>query len=294
MSSRRRILLTIGISIAVAIVAMVITACGTSSPGSSPSATSSPAANLQLVTPGILTIGSTFPYPPFVYTNSSGQLTGWGVEELAAVAQHMGLKAVWVNTDFSTIFTALAHNRFDLVGPGITAYARAGTPAYQTVQQREQVVDFAEPYMSVEQALTVDETKTPGIRSVNDLKKGQKVAVQSATSAQYLAQQILTPKGVSVVVFPDSTSLFQALKVGQVVAVLYDSPTSTYAVQNSPQLKIVQRINTGEEYACAFPKNRPALLAAFNAAVTATFKDGTYARLLHKYFPGEPVPPYAK
>jgi polar amino acid transport system substrate-binding protein len=291
MNSRRCILFAIVVAVAVVTVSMVLTACGSSS--KSTSSTNSPGADLQTVTSGVLTIGSTYPYPPFVYNDSSGNLTGWGVEELAAVAEHMGLKAVWVNTDFSTIFTALAHNRFDLVGPGITAYANPGTPAYNTVQQRMKVVTFAEPYMDIQQALTVNVAKTPDILSVDNLTKGDKVAVQAATSAQYLGEQILTPKGVSLVTFPESPQMFQALKVGQVKAVLYDSPTSVYVVGTSPELKIVQRISTGEEYACAFAKNRPALLAAFNVAVTATFKDGTYARILEKYFPGEPVPSYA-
>lgn len=292
MSSRRRILFSIGLAVAVVTVSLVLTACG-SSKSATATNSSSPSANLQLVTPGVLTIGSTWPYPPFVYNDSSGNLTGWGVEELAAVAEHMGLKAVWVNTDFSTIFTALAHNRFDLVGPGITAYANVGTPAYQTVQQRLKVISFAEPYMEVQQALIVNVAKTPDIQSVDNLKKGDRVAVQSATSGAYLGEQLLTPKGVSLVTFPEAPQMYQALKVGQVVAVLNDSPVSDYAVRSLPGLAIVQRIVTGEKYACAFPQNRPDLLAAFNAAVTATFKDGSYARILHKYFPGEPVPSYA-
>lgn len=293
MSSRRRIWFSIGLAVAVVTASVVLTACGSSK---SASATNSPSqgANLQVVTPGVLTIGSTWPYPPFVYNDSSGNLTGWGVEELAAVAQYMGLKAVWVNTDFTTIFIALAHNRFDLVGPGITAYANPGTPAYQTVQDRKKVVTFAEPYMEVKQALTVNVAKTPDIQSVDDLKKGQRVAVQAATSGAYLAEQLLKPKGVTLVTFPEAPLMFQSLKVGQVVATFNDSPVSDYATRNLPGLKIVQRLDTGEKYACSFAKNRPDLLAAFNAAVTATFKDGTYARILHKYFPGEPVPAYAQ
>ncbi len=103
---------------------------------------------------GELQIGSDIPYPPFEF-NKSGALTGFDVELMNAVAKQICLKPVWINSNFNTIFTSLASNRFDTVASAVTAYAPKGSPAYTTTQQRAQIVNFSKPYYDSLQSFTV-------------------------------------------------------------------------------------------------------------------------------------------
>jgi polar amino acid transport system substrate-binding protein len=127
-----------------------------------PASAASPAASptcpsLKTLTNGQLTIGSDIPYPPFEF-NQQGKLTGFDVELMDAVAQQLCLKPVWVNSNFNTIFTSLAANKFDTVASAVTAYAPQGSPAYATTQQRAQIVAFSVPYYDSLQSLTVKKT----------------------------------------------------------------------------------------------------------------------------------------
>lgn len=106
---------------------------------------------------GTISIGSDIPYPPFEF-NKSGQLTGFDVELMNAIAAQLCLKPSWVNSNFNTIFTSLAANKFDVVASAVTAYAPQGSPAYQTTQQRAQIVAFTDPYYDSLQSLTVKNT----------------------------------------------------------------------------------------------------------------------------------------
>ncbi len=120
--------------------------------------TGSPAAggcpDVQTLKPGTLEIGSDIPYPPFEFTKA-GELTGFDVELMDAVAKKLCLKPEWINQNFNTIFTALSVNKFDTIASAVTAYAPQGSPAYKTTQQRAQIVAFTEPYYDSLQSLTV-------------------------------------------------------------------------------------------------------------------------------------------
>ncbi|HVF52113.1 MAG TPA: transporter substrate-binding domain-containing protein, partial [Actinomycetota bacterium] len=108
-----------------------------------------PAGDYTLITEGTLTVGSDIPYPPFEF-EEGGELTGFDVELVRAVAEHMGLENpddAWISTDFDTIFQQLAgNNKFDIVVAAVTGYAPEGSPASETVADRNEVIDFTTPY----------------------------------------------------------------------------------------------------------------------------------------------------
>src|SRR2546423_11563974 len=134
-----------------AVVALAAAGCGGG--GSNKSSTNGAAAQFKLVRSGTLTIASDIPFPPFEFHNGK-VLTGFDVTLMDAIARNIGLRPKWVNTDFDTIFTALATGKFDVVAAAITAYAPKGSPAYTKVQQRRQIVAFSKPYYNSLQSLT--------------------------------------------------------------------------------------------------------------------------------------------
>jgi polar amino acid transport system substrate-binding protein len=277
--------------LAAVMVAAALGAAGCGGGGGGTTSKTAAAPQYKLVTPGVLTIASDIPYPPFEFHKGKA-LTGFDVALMDDIAKRVKLRTKWVNTDFDTIFTALATGRFDLVAAAVTAYAPKGSPAYTKVQQRRQIVAFSKPYYDSLQSLTINQRKTPNVTSVAQLK-GLRAAVQTATTGAFWAEEKLKPVGVKLVSFSKAPDMYAALDAGNVDGVINDLPVSQDAVKTKHDLKVVLQINTGEQYAFAVAKDNKALLDATNKAFDGLVKDGTYKKVFEQYFPGQKPPAYA-
>jgi polar amino acid transport system substrate-binding protein len=296
MFKARRILMIVSLAL---VSALVFAACGEDEEPAAPSGggeSSAPAGgDYTLVADGHLTVGSDIPYPPFEFNDDSGALTGFDVEVTRAIAERLGLENTdddWLSVNFDTIFTQLQRtSRFDIIVAAVTGYAPEGSPAGDTVADRNTHVDFTVPYYPSLQSLAVDVSANPDIKSVDDLPDGARVAVQSGTTGAFYAQENLTSS--DLVSFPKAPGMYQALEAGQVVAVFNDLPVSLDAISEKPDLQVVEQVETGEEYAIAVNKENTALLTAINDALQEIFDDGTYAGIFRKYFPDQDLPDYA-
>ncbi len=254
---------------------------GTSSGGASTSTSASASASVaapETLEAGTLQVASCLDYKPFEYYQGQ-KLTGFDVEMTEAIAAKLGLQVKWVKANFDTIFTAVAANQFDMVAAASTI-----------TKERQQVVNFSDPYYPSLQSLTVNTTKTPDITSTDALTSSDTVAVQKGTTGQDWAEANLGTKGVQIRTFDLAPDMFTALEAGQITGTINDAPASAAEVESRPDLTVVQQIDTNENYGFAFSKSNPSLLAAVNQALADLVADGTYAQIFGKYFPGVDVP----
>jgi polar amino acid transport system substrate-binding protein len=273
--------------IAVALIGTILAACGNNnapSSGGSSTPSSSVLPNLpafKTLHSGVLTVGSCLDYSPFEFTDpKSGELTGFDIDMIDAIAARMGLKVTWIKANFNTIFTALAANKFDSVAAASTI-----TP------DRLQTVDFTDPYFDSDQSLTVNTNKTPSIKTTDDLKKGDVVGVQKGTTGHDWAVAHLQPKGVVIKSYINAPDAFTDLEAGQIVGVVNDQGSSIAEAAKRPGEKVVQLIVTVEHYGFAVSKDNPELLAAMNLALKDVMSSGEYKTIFKKWFPNNPVPP---
>src|SRR5512142_535447 len=63
----------------------------------------------------VLTVGTEGVYAPFTFTDEKGQLTGYDVEVVKALAARAGLEARFVPTPWDGIFLGLESRKFDLI-----------------------------------------------------------------------------------------------------------------------------------------------------------------------------------
>ena len=259
------------------VIALVAAACGdddggTTTSATSPSSTTTEAPALTQ-TPGVLTVGSDVPYPPFEDFDTTGNVIGFDADLINEIASRLGLTVEWVDTDFDTIFTQLATGRFDVVASATTI-----TP------ERAQQVNFTDTYYNSQQALTVNMTLTPAIQTVDDLVAGDTVGVQTGTTGADWATANLAPKGIEVREFVAVADAYNAVEAGQVVGVVSDEPSAVSEVANRAGLKIVQAIDTDEHYGIGVDPARTELLAAINAAFADMLADGTYQTIYDAWF----------
>jgi ABC-type amino acid transport substrate-binding protein len=228
---------------------------------------------------GILSVGSCLDYPPFE-TVRGGNEVGFDVDMVEEIASRLGLEVEWVRANFDTIFTAVAGGQFDMVAAASTI-----TP------EREQTVDFSDPYFNSRQALVVNVDETPDLTSTDQLQEGDVVGVQRGTTGLAWARENLEPNGIELQTFTSATDGLRALEGGGMTAFIADEPFVGEAIADLPSLQVVQGIDTDEKYGFAFSPENPELTEAVNIVLGEMIADGTYATIFEKWFPGVEVPP---
>jgi polar amino acid transport system substrate-binding protein len=188
------------------------------------------------------------------------------------IAENLGVEPEYQDTSFDTIFRDTAQGQFD-----IAAAASTITP------ERQQQVNFSDPYYEAQQALLVPEGSD--IASVADLG-GATVGAQDATTGEAYAND--ETDAAEVRGFPEGPDAVAAVTTGQVDAAIIDQPVAVDAVEKQGGVEIVEEIPTNELYGFAMSKNNTALLDAVNGALQDMKDDGTLADLYEQYFQIEP------
>ncbi len=255
-------------ALALSVGVLFAAGCGSSDSSTTGSDTGGGAGgDLGLQSSGKLLVGSDIPFPPFEQ-GTSPNYTGFDIDVVNEVAKKLGLDVTYQDTGFGEIFVNLSQGQFDMVASATTI-----TP------ERQQTVDFSDPYYEAQQALVV----LPGsdIKTVDDLD-GKTVGVQDGTTGEAFVNDETSAGGVQA--YPQGPDAINALKSGQVDAVVIDQPVAQDAVKKSGGVEIATPIPTGELYGFAFQKDNDALREAFNEQLAALKKDGGFAKIYQKWF----------
>jgi polar amino acid transport system substrate-binding protein len=261
-------------------MALLGTACGEEAapPTGGGDETASPAAEFTTVQEGVLSVGSCLDYPPFESVEG-GDEVGFDVDLSEEIASRLGLEVEWVRADFDTIFTAVAGGQFDMVAAASTI-----------TEERQQTVDFSDPYYNSRQALVVAEGSD--IVTEADIGEGHVIGVQRGTTGKAYAEENLEVQGAQIKTYTNAPDAFRDLEAGGVDAVVNDEPSSAEIIEDFPgQILITAAIDTNEKYGFAFSKDNPELTEAVNGALAEIIADGTYETIFGEYFPGVEVPP---
>lgn len=255
----------------VAAAAIALTGCATIATGSGAStsaAADGPLAAVQKA--GVLTIGTEGTYRPFTYHDGgSGPLVGYDVEVAQAVAEKLGVKAKFEETQWDAIFAGLEAHRFDVIANQVSI-----TP------ERQAKYEFSEPY-TVSTGVIVVKSSDNKIKSFADLK-GVNVA-QSLTSSWYtLAQQ----NGANIQAVEGWAQSIALVQQGRVEATLNDKLTwLDFKKQGDASgLKVAAETTDSSKNAFAFAKGSGTLVKAVDKALDELRADGTLAKISDKYF----------
>jgi polar amino acid transport system substrate-binding protein len=211
------------------------------------------------------------PYPPF-QSEIDGKVQGFDVSLIDLVAKDLGVKQDIVDTPFENFKTGafLNSGQCDVAAAGMTITA-----------ERKKHVDFSDPYFDATQAVLVD--KKSGIDSLPDVKaKGKKLGSQAQTTGEDYAKK----QGFDPISFDSSDAVINGLRTGQVQAVVIDYPVVQGWLKdkaNADAFKVVDNLNTGEQYGFTVKEGNTKLLAAINKAIKDAKVDGTYKKLYEKW-----------
>lgn len=261
------------LALVVGVFAMAVVAgCGSSDDTSSDGTASDgtvATADLPLLKPGTLTVGSDIPYPPFEQGDPP-DYEGFDIDLINAIADKMGLE------------TSIQDKPFNLLLSGGGGQIDMAIAATTITAERAKKVDFTDPYYNASQGLLVPSGSD--IKTVDDLA-GKIVGAQDGTTGETYAND--NTDAAEVRPFPQTDDAYNALKTGQVDAVLNDLTAVQAAAKQLGGLEVVQDFPTDEQYGMYAQKGSP-IIAALNDALQQVKDDGTLTDLYQQYFKTDP------
>lgn len=224
----------------------------------------------------MLKVATNATYVPFEFKTKDGSdYTGYEIDVVRAVAKEMGKDVEFRNIAFDGLIPSLQSKEVDMTASGMTA-----------TKERAQKILFAAPFY--ETKLAVVTRADSDIHSVDDMTKGQEIAVQVGTTAAYYAQD----KGMHTRNFDHSSDIVMELKAGGAVAGILDKPAADYfvATDGKDQFRVVDVPDSKVQYfAFGFNKDNKELQQQVNKAIADLKQKGTLNELHEKWFK-QPLP----
>lgn len=256
----------------VAFAAVALAACSSPSAQENGDAEAgSTGSEFALVKDGTLTVATEGTYRPFSFheVGGTGDLVGYDVEIIEAVADRIGLEIEFKETQWDAIFAGLDAGRFDIIANQVTIN-----------DEREANYLFSAPYTVSPGVIVVPEDDDT-ITSFEDLEG--KTTAQSLTSNWY---ELATESGAKVEAVEGWAQAVALLQQGRVAATVNDKLTFLdYETTDGPTgLKIAAETPDAGEQAFVFTKDKTALASAIDDALAELRADGTLAEISEKYF----------
>jgi ABC-type amino acid transport substrate-binding protein len=242
------------------------------------------------------------PYANFI----TGSGDGMDVELMKLFAKHLGVKYEFVKTDWSEIFGDLTGktvkpkgDNIEIIG-SVPIKGDVAANGITVLPWRQKIVDFSLATFP-NQVWLVARANSPvkPIKSSNNINRDI-ASVKKIIAGQPLlgkASTCLEPSLYGLEKITDKISLFEgslnemapAIINGKSDLTLLDVPDALVALQKWPgKIKIIGPVSEMQDMAVAFSQDSPELRKEFNKFLNKSKKDGSYFRIVKKYYPFVP------
>ena len=265
-----------------AVMALSMTACGSSNSAAETTAADTEAAESQAeettaeeaktTDGGTLIVGFDQDFPPMGFVGDDGEDTGFDLELAQEVAKRLGLEykaqpIAWDSKDME-----LESGNIDCIWNGFT------------MTGREDDYTWTEPYMANQQVFVV--ANDSDINSQADLA-GKIVEVQADSSAEAALKEApeLTATFKELLTTADYNTAFMDLEQGAVDAIAMDVIVAGYQIQQrNADFKILDDSLSEEEYGVGFKKGNTELRDKVQSTLEEMAEDGTLQEVSEKWF----------
>ncbi|WP_394219460.1 transporter substrate-binding domain-containing protein [Halobacillus trueperi] len=266
--------------LSIGFLAMVLVACGSSEEDDQASSGEENESNAseqtlleQIQESGELVIGTEGTYRPYTFHDENDKLTGFDVEIAREVAERLGVKPVFNETKWDSMFAGLNAERFDMVANqvGIT-------------EERQEEYSFSDPYIQ-SSAVIVTHKDNEAIQSFEDLE-----GVNAAQSMTSNYADIARENGAEITSVEGFNESMQLLATKRVEATVNDRLSVLDYLNNREDapVKIAARQDDASQSGLLFRQGNEDLVKAVNEALQEMKDDGTYLEISEKWF-GEDV-----
>lgn len=211
-------------------------------------------------------------YAPFEFKDSDQVYKGLDVDIINEVAKRSGWKMNQSFPGFDAAVNAVQSGSADALMAGTTI-----------TEARKQVFTFSDPYFDTK--IIVATTKANKISSYEDLK-GKTVGVKNGTAAQTFLEENKNKYGFSIKTFDTGDLMYNSLATGSVNAVMDDEAVIQYAIQQGQDLSLDIPGEPIGSFGFSVKKGSKYeyLVDDFNKALAEMKEDGTYEKIMNKWF----------
>ena len=204
---------------------------------------------------------------PYVFEDEArpGKIQGFEVEIADALGRELGVRAKFMQNDWSNLVPALERGDFDVILNGL-----------EETPERRARLRLSAPYYTYGETLTV--RAGAKYRSLSDLK-GKRVG----TLNQTVANDILKASPLEVVLYEGQQEPYMDLAKGRTDAVLLDHVIADRYGCVLPELRCLPDDVARGHYVLGIGKNAPALQAAINTALATLQRSGELERILTRW-----------
>ena len=216
-------------------------------------------------------------YPPLQFLDVSGAPVGWEYDFMAEAAERLNATVAYETTSWDAMIPAVSEGQADMGMTGITIR-----------EDRAEVVDFSDPYMTSQMVMMVrgDEARFADAASFG-ADEDLLLAAQPGTTPFYVGvYEVLDGDEADPRIVPFETfgAGVEALRAGDVDLVLTDATAGAgYVEASGGALKIVGEPLGTEEFGFIFPPGSD-LVGPINAVIAAMRADGTLDALDTEWF----------
>lgn len=212
------------------------------------------------------------PYEPFEFKAPDGTLTGFEVDLGNAVCAEIKAKCEWIPQAWDGIIPGLLARKYDAIMSSMSI-----------TEERAKKVLFSEGYYNTPSAWFGKKGSGLDTSSKENLA-GKKIGVQRGT----LQDNFVTEKFADVAEvkrYATADDLVLDLIGGRLDAVFLDFPVGEKTILNNDGFETIgDNIPVGDGIGVAFRHRDQALADKFNKALKKLKNDGTYDKIMKKYF----------
>jgi len=264
--------------------AIALSGCASGGSGESDSEASSPSPSVSaekveeiantvpeaIKSRGTLIVGVNIPYAPNEFKDPDGNIVGFDVDLMNAIAATLGLKAEYRESDFAKIIPSIQGGTYDV-----------GMSSFTDTKEREESVDFVTYFNA-----GIQWAQRPGAGIDPNDACGKKVAVQATTTEETeelpAKSKACTDAGkppIEIVPFDGQDAATNAVILGQTDAMSADSPVTAYAIkQSNGKLEPAGEIFDSAPYGWPVQKGSP-LAQSLQKALEHLIETGTYKEI---------------
>jgi len=239
------------------------------------------------------------PYANFV----TGAGDGMDVELMQLFARSQGLRYEYVKTNWDTAVEDLIGRKVQAKGGEVTLLSASPVKGdliangFTVLPWRQKVVDFSNSTFPSQIWLVAraDSKLKPikpskdieqDIAQVKTLLKGRKVLALKKTCLDPDLYNLYATSADVICFNGNLNELAPAIIKGEAEMTILDVPDALVALEKWPgMIKVIGPISPRQAMAVAFPKASPQLREAFNKFLAQSRKDGSYERIVKKYYP---------
>lgn len=215
-------------------------------------------------------------YPPFEFIDESGQMTGFDIDITNALCRQIKAQCTFSNQSFNRLIPSLKLGKFDAI-----------IAALGVTPERQKEVDFTISYYEPSASFVALIEKHYSILNVT----GKTVGVQQGSVFEKYLHDKYKSK-VTIKTYASAQDAFLDLVLGRLDMVLADTPIAVAWLRQNDNNKKYSMIDKpvidhdyfGSGYGIAVQKNNMELLNTFNKALAEIKANGTYNKIIAKYF----------